>query len=80
MAGNAKSHFYISFAVSKGVSQQRCFLHSQQSLCSAGLSFALCSFGCSFFCRSFGFTEFNSLNKQTTTATATATRTVVMYA
>jgi len=35
-----------------------CFLHSQLSFCSAGLSFALCSFGCSFFCRSFGVRKF----------------------
>ena len=39
-----KRHF-INFDF---VSEQRCFLHSQPSVCSAGLSFLLCSFVCLF--------------------------------
>ena len=55
MAGNLKSHF-ICFDFPKKISWHRCFLHSQPSLCSAGLSFTLGLFACLFFCRSFGLT------------------------
>ena len=41
------------------VSQQRCFLRSQPSFYSAGLSFVLCLFGCSLFSRLFRFKELN---------------------
>ena len=40
-------------------SQQRCYLHSQPSFCSARLSFVLCSFESSLFVRVFGFRELN---------------------
>ena len=51
--GNVVVYVLISFH------SQRCFLPSQPSFCSAGLSFVLCSYCCSLFDRLFGFKEFN---------------------